>query len=81
MAKIRRGKKQAQIAQVILQAADSGEYLTVSQIWDALPYKCAYGTLRKMLKVFEDRKMIEKERTGMSVTVKPMLLLYQWYRT
>jgi hypothetical protein len=78
---MRRAPKQTQIAEVILSAADRGEYLNVTQIHAGLPYKCAYGSLRKTLKVFEDRNLITKVRTGMCVTIKPNLTLYHWFRS
>ncbi|QIG69067.1 hypothetical protein EVB77_033 [Rhizobium phage RHph_N1_10] len=80
MAKIRRGEKHKQIAGIILQAADEGRFLTVSEIHAGLPYACAYGSLRKIIKLFEEREWVTKERAGMSVLIKPNLLLYQWFR-
>lgn len=78
--KIRRGERHTQIAETILKAADAGEFLTQIEVWERLPYKCAYGTLRKMIDTLEDRKMVMRERSGRFVVIKPMLLLYQWYR-
>jgi hypothetical protein len=80
MSKIRRGDKHREIAGIILTAADDGEFLSVLEIHGKLSYECAYGSLRKIIKLFEERKWITKERAGMSVLVKPNLLLYQWFR-
>ncbi len=78
--KVRKDGKYAEIARVIMTAADAGEYLTISEIHQKLPYACAYGSLRKNLDALEEKKMIQRERAGMSVLIKPMLLLYQWFR-
>lgn len=78
--KMMRTKKYCQIAEIIMKAADEGEFLTQIEVWRRLPYTCAYGSLRKNLDVFEDRKLIMRERAGMVVLIKPMLLLYHWFR-
>lgn len=78
--KTRRGEKHRKIANVILTAADEGRFLTVSEIHAGLPYTCAYGSLRKNLDAFEEKKWIEKERAGMSVLIKPTPSLYHWFR-
>lgn len=80
MSSIRRGKKHREIAGLILAAADEGRFLTVSEIHAGLSYPCAYGSLRKIIKLFEDRNWVTKERAGMSVLIKPNPLLYQWFR-
>lgn len=77
---IRRGEKHAEIAGIILTAADEGKFLTVTEIHESLSYGCAYGSLRKIIKLFEEREWITKERAGMSVLVKPNKLLYEWFR-
>lgn len=80
MSRIRRGDKHREIAGIILKAADDGQFLSIIEIHDSLSYNCAYGSLRKIIKTFEDRKWITKERAGMSVLIKPNSLLYQWFR-
>ncbi|OCP21911.1 hypothetical protein BC361_25420 [Ensifer sp. LC54] len=77
---IRRGEKHAEIAGIILTAADDGKFLTLTEIHENLSYGCAYGSLRKIIKLFEERNWITKERAGMSVLVKPNKLLYEWFR-
>ena len=69
-----------EIAGIILKAADRGEFLSVSEIHGRLSYSCAYGSLRKNLKLFEDREWIAKERAGKSVLIKPTTALYQHFR-
>ena len=78
--KVRGGEKHTEIARIILTAADGGRYLTVSEVHGQLSYGCAYGSLRKILKLFEDREWITKERAGMSVLIKPNLELYARFR-
>lgn len=78
--KVRKDGKYAEIAKIIMTAADAGEYLTIKEIHEKLSYECAYGSLRKNLDALEAKKMILRERAGMSVLIKPMLLLYQWFR-
>ncbi len=80
MSKIKRGPKHREIAGIILSAADEGRFLTVIEIHRRLSYACAYGSLRKIIGLFEQRKWITKERAGMSVLIKPNIQLYQWFR-
>jgi hypothetical protein len=80
MTGIQRGKKQCEIAEIILKAADDGIFLNVTEVHEMLSWNNAYGTLRKTLKVFEDRKLIVKERAGMCVLIKPTASLYHWFR-
>ncbi len=80
MSRVRRGEKHSEIAGIILKAADEGRFLTVTEVHASLSYACAYGSLRKILKTFEERKWITKERAGLSVLIKPNPLLYQWFR-
>ncbi|QIG75606.1 hypothetical protein EVC20_035 [Rhizobium phage RHph_Y2_17_1] len=80
MAMIRRGGKHREIAGIILKAADEGRFLTVTEIHESLSYGCAYGSLRKIIKLFEERDWVTKERAGMSVLIKPNMLLYRWFR-
>jgi hypothetical protein len=80
MSKIRRGEKHREIAEVILKATDEGRFLSVSEVHSSLSYECAYGSLRKIIKLFEDRSWITKERAGMCVLIKPNAALYHWFR-
>jgi len=77
---IMRTKKQSEIAGIILKAADQGMFLNVTEIHEMLSWQNAYGSLRKTLTSFEDRKLIVKERAGMSVLIKPTADLYHWFR-
>jgi DNA-binding MarR family transcriptional regulator len=74
------GEKQTQIANILLAAADRGEYLTLSDLHAALPYKCAYGSLRKNIDALEAKEWIERSRAGKFVYLKPKDLLYAWFR-
>jgi hypothetical protein len=77
---ILRTKKQREIADIILRAADQGTFLNVTEIYEMLSWNNAYGSLRKTIKSFEDRNLVVKERAGMCVLIKPTQALYDWFR-
>lgn len=79
MSKPRRTEKQKIVMKIILDAAQRGEFLNVTEIHAALPYVCHYGSLRGTLDFLESHGVIVKERAGMSRLVKPTSLAYAWF--
>lgn len=77
--KPRRTDKQQIIMKVLFDAAAAGEFLNVKQIHARLPYRCAYGSLRRSLEHLEKHGAIVKERAGMCVLIKPTQLGYGWF--
>lgn len=78
--KPKRTDKQRQIVHLILTAADEGTFYTVKELHEALPYTCAYGSLRTSLRFLRERKIIELERSGQVKFVRPLPAAYDWFR-
>lgn len=78
--KPKRTDKQRMIVGLILTAADNGTYYTVTELHQALPYTCAYGSLRTSLKFLRQRGIIELEKSGTFKLVRPMPAAYDWFR-
>jgi len=78
--KPKRTDKQRQIMFLVLEAADVGSFYTITELHQALPYKCAYGSLRTSLRFLSKRGIVELERSGMSKIVRPTIKAYDWFR-
>lgn len=78
---IYRTKKQRMIVETILKAADEGRFLNHKELHAVLPYTCSYGSLRTSLKFLVGHGVLEKERTGLSVVLKPTARAYSLFRT
>jgi len=79
--KPKRTDKQRQIMHLVLEAADNGTFYTVTELHQALPYTCAYGSLRTSLRFLVKRGIIELERAGMFKIIRPTPSAYDWFRS
>jgi hypothetical protein len=74
-----RTKKQRIIMAILLRTVGAGEFMNVTQLHAALPYKCAYGSLRMSVDALEANGFIVKERAGMSILLVPTKSAYDWF--
>ncbi|WLR90990.1 hypothetical protein [Shinella zoogloeoides] len=79
--KPKRTDKQRQIMHLVLEAADNGTFYTMTELHQALPYTCAYGSLRTSIKFLVARGIVTKERAGLSKIIRPTPSAYDWFRT
>lgn len=75
-----RTEKQKIIMGLIFKAAGEGRFLTIGELYERLPYECAYGSLRMSVNHLVKHSCLEKIRTGMSVTLKPTSTGTAWFR-
>lgn len=75
-----RTKKQREIMQIILAAADQGEFLNVKQIHSRVSYTCAYGSIRTSMRFLVKAGVLARERAGTSSLMKPTLKAYELFR-
>ena len=66
---------------IILKAADDGRFLDTTELWQALPYQCDYGSLRTSLRFLLSGGMIERERVGRKIVSKPTAAAYFQFRS
>jgi hypothetical protein len=75
-----RTKKQREIVEMILRAADSGSFLTIKEIHAGLSYTCAYGSLRTSLKFLVGKGILERRKAGSQTLLIPTAEAYAWFR-
>lgn len=78
--KLKRTPKQRAIVQTILKAADDGKLYTLPELHAALPYKCAYGSMRTSLRFLEAGGVILREKAGHFTLIRPTSLAYALFR-
>lgn len=81
MSKPARTDNQRAIMSLVLKAADEGRFYTVKELWEALPYTCAYGSLRTSLKFLRKTGIVVTEPAGSFRLVKPTREAYAWFRS
>jgi predicted transcriptional regulator len=75
-----RTEKQRQIMNILFDAVDHGEELSVKEIHARLPFTCAYGTLRDHLNRLKNYDLVYYEKAGMFNYYKPTAKAYAWFR-
>lgn len=77
---ILRTEKQQIIMDLILKAADEGRFYNVTELHQALPYTCAYGSLRTSLRFLRRHGMIVNEKAGNFNLLRPTSKAYSFFR-
>lgn len=72
--------KMKRIMETVLEAADTGVFLNIKSIHEAMNYSCAYGSLRVTLRTLNARGFVEKTFAGTSTIIKPTALAYAKFR-
>jgi Fe2+ or Zn2+ uptake regulation protein len=74
-------RKQREIIDIILKAADGGEILSIRDIHERISYTCSFPAVVCSLTFLERHGFVVKERGAKNRTyLKPTLLAYQRFR-